>query len=648
MSKSNPTPHLSDAKLTEELQRHFKMSKFRGGQLDVIKRLLAGKSTAAIFPTGGGKSLCYQLPAVILNGLTIVVSPLLALMREQVDYLNELGIAAGRLDSSLSAEETRETMAAIRAGDLRLLYVAPERFFNERFRNFIGSIPITMFAIDEAHCISQWGHSFRPDYLKLARIAKELQAGRVLALTATATPSVLQDIQAGFDIAADDAIRTEFYRSNLALQFTRCDENSRDQELLSRIKDSPPQPTLVYVTLQRTAAAVADFLAKHDLPARTYHAGLPDEERKSVQDWFMQSDDAIVVATIAFGMGIDKSNIRAIYHYNTSKSIENFAQEVGRAGRDGKDSHCETLLVPEDRVVLDNFAHGDTPSKIAVQRFVELLIGQQKDFFVSYYTLAYEADIREPVIRTLMTYLELSGAIESTASRYDAYQFKPLVSSADILSHFSGEKRQFAASVLTLTVKKKIWFHIALAQAAKRLDCDRGRIVRMLEFFSEKGWVELRVSGLVFGYRTVRPLGDINELTHELYEYLLKRESGELARLNQLFELMCGDVCQSQALSKHFGQAIDIVCGKCSACLGRPIGKLPKADTASVGDSALRGISNLAEQHPEILATTRDRARFLCGMNSPKMIRKRLTREPLFGCCDEIPFRQVLDFLDSH
>lgn len=647
MSESNPVSQLSDAQLADQLQLHFKMPEFRGGQLEVIKRLLAGKSTAAIFPTGGGKSLCYQLPAVILNGLTIVVSPLLALMREQVDYLNELGISAGRLDSSLSAEETRDTMAAIRAGNLRLLYVAPERFFNERFRNFIGSIPITMFAIDEAHCISQWGHSFRPDYLKLAKIATELKAGRVLALTATATPSVLKDIQDGFDITADDSIRTEFYRSNLALRFALCDEASRDQALLDRIKDSPPQPTLVYVTLQRTAASVAEFLAKHGLPARTYHAGLPDEERRSVQDWFMQSDDAIVVATIAFGMGIDKSNIRAIYHYNTSKSIENFAQEVGRAGRDGKDSLCETLLVPEDRVVLDNFAHGDTPSNHAVQRFVELLVGQQKDFFVSYYTLAYEADIREPVIRTLMTYLELSGVIESTASRYDAYQFKAHVSSETILSHFSGERRQFAASVLALTVKKKIWFHIALAQAANRLECDRGRIVQMLEFFSEKGWIELRVSGLVFGYRTIRPIGDVDELAHELCEYLLKRETGELARLNQLFELMCGDSCHSQALSLHFGQSIDEVCGKCSACLGQPIGPLPRVEPARVGDSALRGISNLAEQHPEILATPRDKARFLCGMNSPKMIRKRLTREPLFGCCNEIPFRQVLEFLES-
>ncbi|GAB5402042.1 MAG: ATP-dependent DNA helicase RecQ [Aureliella sp.] len=638
----------SSQQLTEQLKERFGLTAFRGGQLDVITRLLDGKSTAAIFPTGGGKSLCYQLPGVLLDGLTIVVSPLLALMREQVDYLRELGIEAGRLDSSLSADEARETMADIRSGKLKLLYVAPERFFNERFRGFIASVPISMFAVDEAHCISQWGHSFRPDYLKLAKIARDLGVGRVLALTATATPAVLEDIQAGFDIAVEDSIQTEFYRKNLALRFTLSDQESRDQTLLARLKSAPPQPTLVYVSLQRTAESVTESLAKHDLPVRAYHAGLPDEERRAVQDWFMESPDAIVVATIAFGMGIDKSDIRAIYHYNTSKSIENYAQEVGRAGRDGSDSVCETLVVPEDRIVLDNFAHGDTPSTMAVQRFVELLIGQPKEFFASYYSLAYEADIREPVIRTLMTHLELSGTLESTASRYDSYQFKALVSSAEILEHFKGERRQFATSVLALTVKKKIWFHISLAQAANRLACDRERIVKMLEFFSEQGWVELRTSGLVFGYRKVKSLGDIEALTQELHEYLERRESGEVARLNQLFDLMCSGTCQSQALSEHFGQSIDQTCGKCSACIGQSIGQLPQMDKHRVGDSALRGVTVLAEQHPEILPTSRERARFLCGMNSPKLIRKRLTSNPLYGCCSEVPFQQVIDFLESN
>ena len=179
----------SVSELTRLLHEKFGLSNFRAGQLAVIQRLLDGKSAAAIFPTGGGKSLCYQFPAILLDGLTLVVSPLMALMREQVDTLVGLGISAGRLDSSLSAEEARQVMQGVRAGETKLLYVAPERFFNERFREFISGIPISLFAIDEAHCISQWGHNFRPDYLKLTKIARQLGAERVLALTATATPT---------------------------------------------------------------------------------------------------------------------------------------------------------------------------------------------------------------------------------------------------------------------------------------------------------------------------------------------------------------------------------------------------------------------------------------------------------------------------
>ncbi|MEM8736841.1 MAG: RecQ family ATP-dependent DNA helicase, partial [Planctomycetota bacterium] len=411
-----PSPTINDA--SKVLRECFGLTAFREGQEAVISRLLDGKSAAAIFPTGGGKSLCYQLPAILLDGLTVVVSPLLALMREQVDELCARGIAAVRLDSTLTAEENRNVLQDIRSGKAKILYVAPERFFNERFRQFISEIEISMFAIDEAHCISQWGHNFRPDYLKLAKTARELNVGRVLALTATATPSVLDDIRNGFSIATEDAVQTAFYRSNLELRFTLCDAGSRDEILASRIATAPPQPTLVYVSLQKTAEKVAELLQAQEINCRAYHAGLAPEERGEIQDWFMNSDDATVVATIAFGMGIDKSNIRAIYHYNPSKSIENLAQEIGRAGRDGDNAVCETLLVPEDRIVLDNFSYGDTPSLSSLQRFTEFLVGQPNEFFVSYYSLAHEADIRDTVIRTLFTHLELGGLLEATAPRY--------------------------------------------------------------------------------------------------------------------------------------------------------------------------------------------------------------------------------------
>lgn len=636
---------VSEQQLEERLQEKFGLDQFRPGQVPVLTRLLQGRSAAAIFPTGGGKSLCYQLPATLLEGLTLVVSPLLALMREQVDFLNSRGIKAGRLDSTLSADESRRLMDEIRSGEIKLLYVAPERFFNERFREFIKGIDISLFAIDEAHCISQWGHNFRPDYLKLAKLAGELEAERILALTATATPQVLDDICGQFSIAKEDAVQTPFFRPNLGLRFTLCSDKERDRTLLARLQDAPAQTTLVYVTLQKTSEVVADYLQQNDLPARAYHAGLKPEEREEIQDWFMQSSSAIVVATIAFGMGIDKSDIRAIYHYNASKSIENYAQEIGRAGRDGEESVCETLLVPEDRIVLDNFAYGDTPSEKALRRFVEFLVGQPENFFVSYYSLAYEADIRDSVVRTLMTNLELEGWLQATSPRYDAYQYKPRVTSTEILKHFEGERRVFASNVLSLTVKKKIWFEINLAQAADRLKCDRTRIVKMLDYFAEKGWIELKASGLVHGYRKLKPITDIEAMTQQLQDYVTDRQIGELSRLNELFELMCANRCQSAMLSEHFGQKIETECGNCSFCLGEAITELPELRVPRVGDSALTGLRALQKKKPAELSEVLQQARFLCGLSSPKSTRARLSREPLYGCCSAVPFDAVLETL---
>src|SRR5436190_6977756 len=335
----------------------FGFDAFRPGQQDVIDALLAGRSALAVFPTGAGKSLCYQLPALLLEGMTVVVSPLIALMKDQIDFLRRSGIDAERLDSSLDAAEQREIFDRLRAGSLKLLYVAPERFNNERFLAQLARAPISLFAVDEAHCISEWGHNFRPDYLKLAQRARELAAERVLALTATATPAVVADIRTGFGIEEADAVVTGFYRPNLTLLSTPVTAAERNEQLVERLRKRPPGSTVVYVTLQRTSLSVADLLAGAGLPARPYHAGMNAEERVAVQEWWSRSQDAIVVATIAFGMGIDKADVRYVYHYNLPKSLESYAQEIGRAGRDGEESICELFACLDDVPTLENFAY---------------------------------------------------------------------------------------------------------------------------------------------------------------------------------------------------------------------------------------------------------------------------------------------------
>lgn len=624
------------------LRERFGMDGFREGQRDVIDRLLAGRNVAAVFPTGGGKSLCYQLPSQMLTGTTVVVSPLIALMKDQCDALAARGIKAARLDSSLSPAEFRDATRGIRDGSIRLVYVAPERFFNERFLASLGTLQVSLFAIDEAHCISQWGHNFRPDYLKLAGLAKELRVGRVLALTATATPEVLGDIREAFGIDEGDAIRTPFHRPNLQLRSRVVTGEGQYESLRDAIGNRERGPTLVYVSLQRTAEEIAERLTADGLAASHYHAGLDTEVRAEIQQRFLASDDAIVVATIAFGMGIDKPNLRYVYHFNPPKSLESYAQEVGRAGRDGDDAICETLLVPEDRIVLENFIYGDTPSRQAVGRLIELLAGQPETFHVSHQQLSNEADVRILVMRTILTYLELQGYLRATSPRYGSYQVHPLVESEKILRHFQEERRQFVAGILGSLTKGRKWFLLNMTVATERLGSDRQRIVRALDYLVERGWIELRASGLEHGYRWLRRVEEPKRLGDELFATLRDRERSELGRLDQVFALVRGESCQAATLSEHFGEPLPEPCGRCSACRGEGPQTIPPIPSRKVGSSATSAVHAVARKYPDLFTSPRDRARFLCGLSSPRFVRARLTRDPHFGVCNRIPFADVL------
>ncbi len=631
----------------EVLRERFGMESFHAGQREVIERLLAGRSAAAVFPTGGGKSLCYQLPSQMLPGTTVVISPLISLMKDQCDALARRGIAAVRLDSSLSQRQFSDAISDIRGGRAKLLYVAPERFFNERFRASIGDLRISLFAVDEAHCISRWGHNFRPDYLKLAELAKQLGAERVLALTATATLPVLTEVCEAFGIESGDAIRTPFFRRNLQLRTRVLDATARDRELVDSIVRRPPGPAIVYVSLQKTAESVAELLAGRGVAARAYHAGMESETRDEVQQWFLGSDSGVVVATIAFGMGIDKPNIRYIDHYNPPASLEAYAQEIGRAGRDGGDSTCQIWLVPEDRVVLENFTYGDIPTRQAVGRLLELVAGQSETFHISHYQLSAETDIRILVARTLLAYLELEGHLVGTAPRYDTYKLKPLVTSQHILSHFEGEPRQFLAGLLGCLTKGRTWFLLNMATACRRLGCDRQRMVKAVEHLAERGWVEVQVSDLVHGYQKPRPLGDLKLLGDRLYQRLLERERAEIARLDDVFELAAAGGCLAARLSSHFGEQLQQACGRCTACLGQGPWTIPEVAARGIGTSAKTAIEQLTRRFPDHFSDLRNRARFLCGLSGPAFTRAKLTRESSFGVCDRVPFRRVLEELKS-
>ena len=314
---------------------------FRPLQQEIITNVLAKNDTLAIMPTGGGKSLCYQIPALIFPGLTVVVSPLIALMKDQVEQLHELGVPALFLNSSLSFEEYQENMQQVRSGQIKLLYVAPETLLTPRLFNLLIEAPLDCLTIDEAHCISEWGHDFRPEYRQLAAVRNRFPQAVCLALTATATPRVREDIKVSLGFANSNEFIASFNRENLRIEvLPKSDPMTQASEFIRRF---PDQSGIIYCFSRKQVDDLALSLVTDGYPVRPYHAGLTDAERKENQELFIKDDIQIIVATIAFGMGINKPNVRFILHYDLPKSIESYYQEIGRAGRDGLPAHCLLL-----------------------------------------------------------------------------------------------------------------------------------------------------------------------------------------------------------------------------------------------------------------------------------------------------------------
>ena len=641
-----------DGAALKTLKDVFGFDAFREGQQAVVDALLSGKSALAIFPTGGGKSLCYQLPALLLDGVTLVVSPLIALMKDQIDFLVSRGVAAARLDSSIDAAEARKVYSDLHAGRLKLLYVAPERMANERFLQTLRRVgqekaPLAMMAVDEAHCISEWGHNFRPDYLKLAKLARDLGVGRVLALTATATPSVAEQIAAAFEIGPEAVIRTPFHRPNLELHVSPVAANQRQQLLVQRIRSRSRGPTIVYVTLQKTAEDVADLLARAGLPARAYHAGMEGDKRHEVQDWFMASSDAIVVATIAFGMGIDKSDIRAVYHYNLPKTLENYAQEIGRAGRDGKPSACELLACGDDVTVLENFTFGDTPTPRAVASLVEEVLGLGEAFDVSTYDLSGTHDIRPLVVETVLTYLELDGVLESTGPFYSEYKFQPNRPSAEILAKFDPRRADFLRKLLSRARKAKTWFNLDVLDAAEATGAPREKVVAALNYLEEQGDLVLQVAGVRQGYRLKKGDVDVKDLARRLSARFAEREKRDVERLRQVLAFATHDGCLTRYLLRYFGEDLANDCGHCARCAGERPAPIPSSPRRPLGDREAAMVRSLRAERHDALSTPRQMARFLCGLTSPSATRAKLGRHELFGALADAPFQDVLAFVEK-
>lgn len=553
----------------------FGLTSFRPGQREVISAIVAGHDCMCVMPTGGGKSLCFQLPAVIRPGLTIVVSPLIALMKDQVDALGQKGIPAALINSTLSLSEQSERLQDVAAGKYQLVYVAPERLRSNRFMDAIRATPIQLLAIDEAHCISQWGHDFRPDYARLGRFREWLGDVQTVALTATATPRVREDIVEVLRLRRPKQFMSGFARPNLDLGVVqRQSDREKDEQLEQFLKREPGSGIIYAATRKRCDSLVEMIQHKLKLPVGAYHAGMLPEQRRAIQERFMRNELRIIIATNAFGMGIDKPDLRFVVHYNIPGSLEAYYQEAGRAGRDGRQSQCVLLYSFHDRYIQEFFIDNNYPPREVIESVYNFLTERTEDPIELTHEEIRDAlglSISAEAIGSSLQILARTGVMERLETGGGLAMVRiesELPTLVDLLPKEATVKRKVMRVLERIVGQRRgeaVYVHPRWLM--QELGMDRDAMNRNLRELCKLKAVDyvppFRGRATHFLKRDVA----FNDLEID-FAALGKRKDAEYERLNQVVRYAQTPRCRQAAILDYFGDTDAADCGHCDRCLG--------------------------------------------------------------------------------